>query len=151
MEELNVLRERTRRHIALNGNSRNFRLAGTSTGNEITLCLFDISFSGGNSGGLCRFLCLFFQTHFLHLAMGNRHHGFIETVNGWIIIPIQRTVKFQLFFRERTELLGGNVFDNNARFRFGSILCLFWLRLRFADRLQFSKEVVCKQTRVGIV
>ena len=85
--------------------------------------------------------------------MGNRHHGFIKAIDGGIVLPVQGAVKLQLFFREGTELLGGNISDIDGWLRLGILgLCLLpWLRLRFTNWLQLSEKIIGKETRVGIV
>ena len=83
--------------------------------------------------------------------MCNRHHCFIETVDRRIVLPVQRAVKCEFLFRERTEFLNRNVFDRYAWFWFGSILAVSGLPFRFADRLQLSEKIVSKETRVRIV
>ena len=156
VEELNILRERTGRHIALRGfrldrYCRDFRLTGPAAGYEIAFGLFDVCFSGSDTRCLCRFLRFLLQTHFLHLTVGNRHHCFIETVDGRIVIPIKRAVKFQFLFSLRSEFFNGNVFDPGTWLRFGSIFSRFGLTAGFAYRLQFPEQIVGEKTRIGIV
>ncbi len=121
---LNILRELAGRHITLDG-GRCGSLSHSWLWNKIALCLFDDCAVLRNYlflGSLCR---LSFSFHFSHLAMGDAHHCFIEAVDGRIVLPVQRAVKLQFLFRERTEflyLLIGNL-------NFGSRLGLIYLSL----------------------
>ncbi len=107
-----------------------------------------LAICSGLFGGFFR---LTLQTHFFKLAVGNRHHGFVESIDGRIVLPVKRAIKLQLLFIERTEFLYGYVLDFDTRFRLGGILSLFRLTAGFADRLQFAEEIVGKQARVGII
>ena len=83
--------------------------------------------------------------------MGNRHHGFVKTVDGRIVLPVERAVKFQLLLSERTEFLDGYVLDFNTRPGFGSIFSRLRLTTGLADRLQLAEKIVGKQAWVGII
>ena len=83
------------------------------------------------------------------LAVGDTHHSFIETVDGRIVIPVERTVKLQLLIGKLTELrlyLWRNIHRRlTLSFRFVLILRLCRLaRLSFglSDWLQFTEKIV---------
>ena len=100
VEELNILRERARRHIDLDRLCLDGRAL---TGNEVAFGALDCgtAFLDSLAIGGClfsRFFRLTFKTHFFQLTVCNRHHGFVESIDRRIVFPVQRAVKFQLLF-----------------------------------------------------
>ena len=95
---LNILGKLAGRHITLDG-GRGRSLSHSWLWNKIALCLFNDCAVLRDYLFLGSFRRLSLSFHFPHLTMGDAHHRFIEAVDWWIVLPVQRAVKFQLFLR----------------------------------------------------
>ncbi len=129
MVGLQVLGEGARRKIRFRLNffkrdNGGFPHTGMHTRNEIAFGHFDIG-----SIGICLlrgFIRFFLQPLFFKLSLGDRHHGFIKTVDGLVILPIQRAVEFQFLVGEFTVAAAGNSCFQH-RSLFGRRLGLIWM------------------------
>ena len=89
VEELNILRERAGRHIDFDLFRLLRRHSWLTPWDKVAFGTFNnrSTFDNGlGLGSLCR---LTLQTHLFQLTMGNRHHGFIESIDGRIVLPVE--------------------------------------------------------------
>ena len=152
-----ILREFSRRHIRARTFYRygsDFRRTVTASGYEIPLGLFDICLAGGDARSFSSLGGHGFRLHsrpFLQLAVGDRHHSLVESVDRRIVIPVQGAIKLQLLVGELTELGFGRqwriLLRSADRFCLGLVIFRFCLvpALRFADWLQFSEKIIGKK------
>ncbi len=135
VEELNVLRERTGRHIPFDRLRLLWNHSWLSAGYEVAFGSFNDGAAFVDSLAIAAACLAVLPPHvpdaFLQAGGGNRHHGFVESIDGRIVLPVKRAIKLQLLFIERTEFLYGYVFDFDTRFRLGGILSLFRLTAGF--------------------